>query len=138
MRKKLIILLSTVFVLFAFTSPQQLNMLKILNTKKWNITELEGQKLDAKSLQGALPFIKFNKNGKISGSTTCNNFKGNYKVLSKGLSVLPQLTTKRPCSSDMDTRLVSALKKVNNFKFTGDNLKLLDGSKEILNLVPGL
>lgn len=138
MNKKLILLISTLFVVFAFTSPQQLNMLKILNTKKWNITELEGQKLDVKSLQGSLPFIKFNKNGKISGSTTCNSFKGSYKVLTKGLSVLPQLNTKKPCSNDMDIKVLSAFKKVNNFKFSGDNLKLLDGNKEILNLVPGL
>jgi len=137
MKTKLLIILSTLFVLYAFRSPQQLSIAKILNTKKWDVTSLNGQILDKKTLQGTLPFIKFNKNGKISGSTTCNSFSGTYKVLTKGLSLNPGLTTKKPCSGDMDTKLISSLKKVNNFKFSGSNLKLLNGSSELLNLVPG-
>jgi len=137
MKTKLLIILSTLFVLLAFRSPQQLNMVKILNTKKWDVTSLNGQILDKKTLQGTLPFIKFNKNGKISGSTTCNSFSGTYKVLTKGLSLNPGLTTKKPCSNDLDTKLLSTLKQVNNFKFSGNNLKLLNGSKELLNLIPG-
>lgn len=137
MKTKLLIILSTLFVLLAFRSPQQLNLVKILNTKKWDVTSLNGQILDKKTLQGTLPFIKFNKNGKISGSTTCNSFSGTYKVLTKGLSLNPGLTTKKPCSNDLDTKLISTLQQVNNFKFSGNNLKLLNGSKELLNLIPG-
>jgi heat shock protein HslJ len=137
MKTKLLIILSTLFVLFAFRSPQQLSIVKILNTKKWDVTSLNGQLLDKKTLQGTLPFIKFNKNGKISGSTTCNSFSGTYKVLTKGLSLNPGLTTKKPCSNDLDIKLLSSLKQVNNFKFSGSNLKLLNGSKELLNLIPG-
>jgi heat shock protein HslJ len=78
----------------------------------------------------------FADKGKLSGSTGCNNMSGSYKLKKACLEIEPGAITRMACQGNGETLFLDALKHVEMMKLDGDKLILLDGTKEIMTLLP--
>jgi len=61
---------------------------------------------------------------------------GNYKLKKACLELEPGAITRMACQGNGETLFLDALKQVKMMKSDGDKLILLDGTKEIMTLVP--
>jgi heat shock protein HslJ len=83
-----------------------------------------------------LPFLNFSDNGKLFGSTGCNNFTGSYKLTGTKLDLNLGALTKMMCPGDTEQNFIIAIKKVTNIKMDGGTLNLLNGTNAVMSLVP--
>ena len=91
--KKLLVLFFMVCFSFSFSQKKAL-----LTT--WIVVVLDGKHIDTNHL--TQPFITFDKH-KITGSTSCNRFFGNYKVYCKRLTFDGVASTKMLCAEPINT-----------------------------------
>ena len=102
----------------------------------WEISTLKGSSPDANEFRTGLPFLLFDKKGKMTRSTGCNNMSGSYQLNKSEIAFNPGATTRMACQGNGESMFLEALKQVKNFKFDGDKLILLSGTEEIMTLVP--
>lgn len=107
-----------------------------LGGKEWNVTSILGKPLDANESMKGLPSVNFGENGKLFGSTGCNNFNGSFKLDGTALSLDPGAITKMFCPESYEQDFLSAVKQVTNVKMDGSNLNLLNGTNPVMTLVP--
>lgn len=104
--------------------------------KQWNVTSLLGKTLTADDALKTLPSLNFSDDGKLYGSTGCNNFTGSYKLDGTKLSLNPGAMTKMMCSGTTEQDFLTAINQVTNFKMDGNTLNLLNGAATVMSLVP--
>ena len=102
---------------FIFSSSDEdiAKQIAILNSGDWRLTEVNGQPVD--SVNGIIPFIRFDDAGRISGSVGCNNFSSNFKI-EKGNKIhfSPVISTKMACiDMSVEDRLFPILAETDNF-----------------------
>jgi len=114
----------------------KMSMKKHLASNPWEMSTLNGSVPDAKEFQTGIPFLLFDKKGKMTGSTGCNNMAGNYQLSKSGIVLEPGAITRMACQGKGETLFLEALKQVKNFKVDGEKLVLLNGADEIMTLVP--
>jgi heat shock protein HslJ len=114
----------------------KMSMKKHLASNPWEMSTLKGSAPDAKEFQTGIPFLLFDKKGKMTGSTGCNNMAGNYQLNKSGIVLEPGAITRMACQGKGETLFLEALKQVKNFKVDGEKLVLLNGADEIMTLVP--
>ena len=107
-----------------------------LTAQPWELSTLNGSEPDINQFRTGKPFLLFAGKGKLSGSTGCNNMAGNYKLKKACLELDPGATTRMACQGNGEALFLEAVKQVKMMKFDGDNLILLDGTKEIMTLIP--
>jgi heat shock protein HslJ len=107
-----------------------------LTSHPWELNTLNGNALDLSDFQNGKPFFLFENSGMLSGSTGCNNMSGNYKLKKACLELEPGAITRMACQGNGETLFLDALKHVKMMKLDGDKLILLDGTKEIMTLLP--
>ena len=111
------------------------NVLKEVIGKKWNVFSIEEKILDVNLLDNGLPFIIFDENGILTGSSSCNMFSGSYKFESDRMYLEKGIITKRACTDFTEINFLNALKKVNGMKLDKNNLKLMSEEKPIMTLI---
>ena len=111
------------------------NVLKEVIGKKWNVISIEEKILDANLLDNGLPFIIFDENGILTGSSSCNMFSGSYKFESNRMYLEKGIITKRACTDVTEINFLNALKKVNGMKLDKNNLKLMSEEKPVMTLI---
>lgn len=109
---------------------------KQLTSHPWELSTLNGSTPDLNQFRTGMPFLLFASKGKLSGSTGCNNMAGNYKLKKACLELEPGAITRMACQGNGETLFLDALKQVKMMKSDGDKLILLDGTMEIMTLVP--
>lgn len=103
--------------------------------KEWNVTSLRGKTVNTDDGLKGLPSLTFSEDGKLFGSTGCNNFTGSYKLDGTKLSINPGAITKKFCPGDTEQNFLSAINQVTNLKMDGSNLNLFNGTNPVMTLV---
>lgn len=104
----------------------------------WSVTSLLGKTLKADEMTNGLPSLNFSDNGKLFGSTGCNNFTGSYKLDGANLSLDPGAMTKMFCPGETEQDFLVAISQVTNVKMDGNVLNLLNREKTVMSLEPKL
>jgi len=121
---------------FIINSCTTADILTQLGGKEWNVTSLLGKTLIADDMIKGLPSLNFSENGKLFGSTGCNNFTGSYKLDGTKVSFNPGAMTKMFCPESTEQDFLKAINEVTNVKMDGNTLNLLNGSNTVMSLVP--
>jgi heat shock protein HslJ len=129
----LFVIVGILLVLNACSSGDPLTQ---LGGKEWNVTSLFGKSLDGDDITKGLPSLNFNDNGKLFGSTGCNNFTGSYKLDGTKISLDPGAMTKMFCPGDTEQDFLKAINQVTSLKMDGNTLNLLNGSSTVMSLEP--
>lgn len=107
-----------------------------LDNHEWKVTSIMGNTINPGKQPGGFPTINFSDNNKLFGSTGCNKFVGSFKQDKNTISLEPGAVTKMFCPDSPEQDFLSAIRKVSSFKLEGNVLKLLDGSTDLMTLVP--
>ena len=130
------ILLVLVIGAFVLNSCGPSDLVSQLGGKEWNVTSILGKTLDANESMKGLPSVNFGENGKLFGSTGCNNFAGSFKLDGTSLTLDPGAITKMFCPESYEQDFLNAVKQVTNVKMDGSTLNLLNGANSVMTLVP--
>lgn len=133
MFRMILVIASIAFILNSCSSA---DLLTQLGDKEWNVTSLLGNTLNVNDLEKGLPSLNFSEDGKLFGSTGCNNFTGSYKLDGTKLSLNPGAMTKMFCPGDTEQNFLKAINQVTNLKMDGSTLNLLNGTKTVMSLMP--
>lgn len=127
----------TLLVVFAFISGcSSADLLTQLSGNEWNVTSLLGKSLGNNDSSTKMPSLNFGDNGKLFGSTGCNNFVGSFKLSGTSLSLDPGALTKMFCPDSPEQDFLTAVKQVTNVKLDGSTLNLLNGTNTVMSLIP--
>ncbi len=102
--------------------------------REWLLFEIQGKKLkfDKSSVQ---PNLVLDENGKVRGTTGCNQYHGDYTT-SGGMTLRfgPMATTKMFCSElmDLETAFLEVFQQCDNYTISGDTLSLNKGKMAAL------
>ena len=107
-----------------------------LTQNSWVVSSLLGKQPDPAAYVKGMPSINFGSDGKLTGSTGCNNFTGNFKLEGMGVKLDPGAMTKMACPGNGEADFLSALQQVTDLKMNGSTLSLLNGASEVMSLVP--
>ena len=102
---------------------------KLLGTR-WVLAEVNGNA--AQPGQGESAHFELHKKEKLTGSTGCNNFAGNYIASEGALQFMPGATTMKMCApavAAQEQAFLAALKATTGYKIDGASLELVNGDK---------
>jgi heat shock protein HslJ len=106
-----------------------------LGESRWVATSLLGKTLTDNEAAKKLPSINFGENGKLFGSTGCNNYTGFFKIKDNTISLSPGSMTKMMCSGNVEQNFLNAIRQATKYRLDGDRLDLLNGTKTVMSLV---
>jgi heat shock protein HslJ len=93
----------------------------------WTVTDLAG----SSPVTGSTVSMRFDRDGRLSGSTGCNSFSGKYTLTGEGISLSPLAMTRKACAPELMTQeqtVARLLKGVTRFDVDDDaGLTLLAG-----------
>ncbi|MEL1245867.1 META domain-containing protein [Flavobacterium sp. DGU11] len=109
----------------------------LLTGTVWELSSINGQKVDAGSNRNGLPTASFNTELKISGNGGCNTYSGSYNLNeNEGINISQVMSTKMFCEGSIENEYFKELGKVNMAKIDKDKLTLMEGVDERLVFVP--
>ncbi|QEC68601.1 META domain-containing protein [Panacibacter ginsenosidivorans] len=118
------------------SSTKNLNVMNTLTQNSWVVNSLSGKQLDPSAYLKGLPSMTFGSDGKLTGSTGCNNFTGNFKLDGMSVKLDPGAMTRMACPGNGEADFLSAAQQVTNLKLNGNTLSLLNGADEVMSLIP--
>jgi heat shock protein HslJ len=136
MKKLIFSLLILTMVNSACSSTKNLNVMDTLTQNSWVVNSLLGKQLDPAVYMKGLPSMNFGADGKLTGSTGCNKFTGNYKLDGMGVKLDPGAMTRMACPGNGEADFLAAAQQVTNLKMNGNTLSLLNGATEVMSLIP--
>jgi heat shock protein HslJ len=126
-----------IIILFSnCSSTEKMNKLGILTSNTWELSSLRGEDVDQIKFPDGLPLLSFLEGGKLAGFAGCNNFSGGFLLEGPSLKLDPGAMTRKACQGTSEDEFIAAMSKVKNIKAGKDKLTLLDGTKEIMRLIP--
>jgi heat shock protein HslJ len=123
------------FVILTLNSCSSRDTITELSESRWVVTAISGKTVTSNETSKGLPSINFGENGKLFGSTGCNNYTGFFKLKNNSVSFNPNAMTKIMCPGNVEQNFLIAIRQVTNYKIDGDKLDLLNGSKTVISLV---
>jgi len=109
----------------------------LLTQTAWELSSINGKKVDAASLPNGVPTAIFDKEHKISGNSSCNGYGGSYNLNDEGgMNVSQIMATKMYCEGSIENEYFKAIEKINTAKVEKDKLTLMEGVDERLVFVP--
>lgn len=118
------------------SSTKQLNTLSFLTGNTWVLSSLMGEEVDLSKFPDGLPSLSFLEGGKLAGFAGCNNFSGGFSLEETAIKLDPGAMTRKACQGNGEEEFLSEMSKVKNIKAGKDKLTLLDGTTEIMTLIP--
>lgn len=130
-------------VLFLMSIPLILGMMSCSEVKtdakslegKWNITEVNGEKVTGETA----PFMEFQMGeNKVFGNGGCNTFRSSFKLDAhnqSAISISPAAATMKAClNMEFESKIFKALDKVAAVKSgkTKEEMLLVDADKNVL------
>ncbi|WP_168203114.1 META domain-containing protein [Marinobacter fonticola] len=98
----------------------------------WQLQHVGGEPVRAATSKEA-PFIIFLDDGRVSGFTGCNRFKGAYGMVDGNFRFTEMSATRDPCPEGRhETPYLIAMKKTMGAEMDGNNLILLNESGQTL------
>lgn len=103
-----------------------------LEGKKWVLNRLsDGSTFDKTKLM-KVPFLIFDKGGKIIGNASCNNIMGTYSLSVKNKIKITAASTRKMCEDmAVENAVTEALQKADNFSIS-ENMLILKNGKKLL------
>jgi heat shock protein HslJ len=106
--------------------------LEKLTASAWNLSKLIDQEL----VPGSSITAQFTTDGKVGGSSGCNQYSGTYKISGDKIQIsTPLASTMMACAPelmDQETAYLKALGEAKTFSVVGDQLTLKDASDKNL------
>lgn len=122
------------FGMSSCSSVSKINPLNLLTTNDWAITSLSGG--DLEMFDEELPFLHFTEKGVLRGFSGCNSFSGNFEISGTEINLSPGAMTRKACPGEGESKFIDALKNVSKFQISSEKLILLNGTTELMTLVP--
>jgi heat shock protein HslJ len=101
-----------------------------LTASVWNITQMSGMEL----VPGSSITAQFTADGKVGGSSGCNQYSGTYKISGDKIQIAsPLASTMMACEPelmDQESAYLKALDEVQTFKVTNGTLALMDAENK--------
>ena len=104
----------------------------------WVLMSVGGQDVEVlNNTQTAYIRLEENEND-VNGFTGCNKISGSYTLDGERLQ-FPKLSSTRMACPDMEAenRMMEALRRVDNYKLSGDLLTLFDGNEAVATFMTG-
>lgn len=105
-----------------------------LSGKQWKATEILDKDISTYETNEEEAYMYFDKDGNLSGSTSCNKFNGSYKLEGNNITLDAGTMTKMMCYGSAEMDFLEALRQTTKFKLEGQNLYLLKDSKVVMKL----
>lgn len=129
------LLFTFIFVLVILSGCSSVKEITELGESRWVATSLLGKTLTDNEAAKKLPSINFGENGKLFGSTGCNNYTGFFKIKGNTISLNPGAMTKMMCPGNVEQNFLNAIRQATKYRLDGDRLDLLNGTKTVMRLV---
>ncbi len=100
----------------------------------WQLTSFLGANGETvQAVAGSVPFVTFDRAGKVTGSVGCNQFSADYTVSGTQLAIGPAVSTLMYCAvpsgvMDQEQRVFEFFPLTAGYTVAGDTLTLLDRS----------
>ena len=130
--KRLFSLIFVILVLMISCSPT--NLISELTDKRWKAAEILDKNISTYESIEEEAYLNFDKDGNLSGSTSCNKFNGSYKLEGNNITLDAGTMTKMMCYGSAEMDFLEALRQTTKFKLEGQNLYLLKDSKVVMKL----
>ncbi|MEI6061781.1 MAG: META domain-containing protein [Bacteroidota bacterium] len=109
---------------------------KLLSSSTWELNSLKNRPIDTTAFRTGMPFLLFDKSGKLTGSTGCNNLSGSYKLSKSEFTLDPGAITKKTCQGNGEELFLRAIHYAKNMKIDANKLTLMNGANEIMTFIP--
>ncbi|MEI7483147.1 MAG: META domain-containing protein [Ignavibacteriota bacterium] len=126
----------SLLLLVSCSSSKVRNNADSLTANQWDLVAVSGKVFDAGAVKSGIPFLMFSTGNGFTGNTGCNTFTGSYKLENGKLTLDPGAITKMFCADVPETEFLSALRQTTGYKITGSELLLLNGTTELMKLIP--
>ena len=113
---------------------------RVLAGTEWQLASLGPPGSEADIVAGTTPSIKFGEDGRVGGSTGCNNYGGTYEVRGDTISIGRLVSTRRACldqnANEQERLFLAALEAANRFRLSSNRLSIFsDRGRTVLNFV---
>ena len=133
------IIFSIAILFFATTSCSIFNSngasMKKLIANEWAVISILGTDINPMNFTRGIPSISFQEDGKVTGFGGCNTFFSTYNLTETGLDIRDIAATRMACEGVSEAQFLNVLERVNNVKFEGSEMILLQGSESLMRFV---
>ncbi len=137
MKKSIAIFSIAVLALTGCGGAKSIHSTDMITGTVWELSSINGKKVDAASLPNGAPTATFDKEHKISGNSSCNGYGGSYNLNDEGgMNISEIMATKMYCEGSIETEYFKVLEKINAAKVDKNKLTLMEGVDERLVFVP--
>jgi len=99
----------------------------------WTLESINGESFVMDDQARNYPVLEiYVKEERIHGNTGCNTFNGTIKIDNNKIIFSKLITTQMACPGDLEHRLLSAFKVIDNYKIENLRLYLYEGETEKL------
>jgi heat shock protein HslJ len=105
-----------------------------LTDKRWKATEILYKDISTYKSIEEEAYLNFDKDGNLSGYTSCNKFNGSYKLEGNDITLAVGSITKMMCYGSAEMDFLEAFRQTTKFKLEGQNLYLLKDGKAVMKL----
>jgi len=119
------------------SSTKSIHGVDLITDRVWELSSINGKKVDPATQRNGLPTASFDKEHKISGNGGCNQYSGSYNLNDEGgINVSQVISTKMFCEGSIENEYFKVLEKINTAKVDKNKLTLMEGVDERLVFVP--
>ena len=113
---------------------------RVLAGTEWQLVSLGPPGSEVDVVAGTTPTANFGEDGRVGGSTGCNNYGGTYEVRGDMITIGRLVSTRRACldqnANEQERRFLAALEAANRFRLSSSRLTIFaDRGRTVLNLV---
>lgn len=113
---------------------------RVLAGTEWQLVSLGPPGSEVDVVAGTTPTANFGEDGRVGGSTGCNNYGGTYEVRGDTITIGRLVSTRRACldqnANEQERRFLAALEAANRFRLSSSRLTIFaDRGRTVLNLV---
>ena len=94
----------------------------------WQLVSFGPSGSETRVVPGTTVTARFGEDGRVGGSTGCNNYGGTYEVRGDTISIGRLISTKRACldqnANEQERRFLGALEAANSFRLTSGRLTI--------------
>ena len=107
---------------------------------EWRLVSFGPSGAEVDVVQGTTVTANFGEDGRVGGSTGCNNYGGTYEVRGDTISFGRLISTRRACldqnANEQERRFLAALEAASRFRLSGGRLTIFsDRGRSALNFV---
>lgn len=98
----------------------------------WVLEKIDGAAIDEHDFTRERPRLEFNSEGRVTGTSGCNQISSTFTTEGLKIALGPMIATKMACPGNGESKFLTALKQVTDFRIEGLKLYLQAGGTEKL------